>query len=203
VEETASSPAADYELAALALRVSAQGLRATRGSSRAEALAEAWDVAFDRDTLKGSLLEPFFEPQSAKVRALPRLLALIHRDFLTDRTGNSIEHLMNPPFAAGPDWTRRPFTQRCEARRLLGRECPFNSVQDPELQESIEADHLWPHALGGPSVGSNRLWLCRVHNGMKAASVDHFHWAEYPRWLDGYLKCLRSLRASLEPRGGD
>jgi len=50
----------------------------------------------------------------------------------------------------------------CRSDTLWGYECPFASAR-------LSPDHRFPFSLGGPTVGSNLIWLCSTHNRAKAA----------------------------------
>ncbi len=70
----------------------------------------------------------------------------------------------------------------CAAERIWGIPC-----QLPDNGE-MQADHLFPYALGGPTVAPNRLVLCATHNAGKAVDVHLFPWEEgEPRWLASLL----------------
>lgn len=76
----------------------------------------------------------------------------------------------------------------CMAPLLWGYECPFQG-------QVMHADHVWPYWAGGPTVGANRLPLCRVHNGMKSGDVHLFPWERgAPPWLEAQLTRMRELR---------
>lgn len=56
----------------------------------------------------------------------------------------------------------QPRGAKCQSRELWGYDCPFDQV-------NLSADHRFPFSLGGPTLGTNLIWLCKVHNGAKAA----------------------------------
>lgn len=66
----------------------------------------------------------------------------------------------------------------CQAEFLGGYPCqrPVGSV--------VAADHLFPYSLGGPTVGSNKVYLCRLHNQMKSNDIHLYPWERgLPVWL--------------------
>lgn len=60
-------------------------------------------------------------------------------------------------------------------------------------ESATEADHVYPHARGGPTVPSNGQALCRGHNKSKGAMR--------PPWW--YLLSLERWRRSYFPPGAD
>jgi hypothetical protein len=75
----------------------------------------------------------------------------------------------------------------CESHLLWGYECPLTD-------ERIESDHLFPMSLGGPAVGTNQVWLCRVHNQWKASNLMDYPWERgEPPWLDRQISRMREL----------
>lgn len=80
--------------------------------------------------------------------------------------------------------------ERCCAEVIWGYRCDLPGVS---------SDHLFPYSLGGPTVGNNKLLLCRLHNGMKANDVHLFPWEQgEPGWLATCLKAIRHLKAAPE-----
>jgi hypothetical protein len=65
----------------------------------------------------------------------------------------------------------------CGAKSLWGYDCPLG-------EQTIESDHVFPKALGGPADGTNQIWLCRLHNRWKGSDLLPFPWEDgEPRWL--------------------
>jgi hypothetical protein len=58
---------------------------------------------------------------------------------------------------------------QCASQLLWGYECPLHDVP-------IQQDHLFPFSLGGPTVGANRVPLCRYHNMVKGSDIHCFPW---------------------------
>lgn len=75
----------------------------------------------------------------------------------------------------------------CQSSVLWGYECPLT-------EESIESDHLYPVSLGGPAIGTNQIWLCRVHNMWKGADLLGFPWERgEPLWVDNQLRRMETF----------
>jgi hypothetical protein len=76
---------------------------------------------------------------------------------------------------------------RCHSERLWGYRCPLSDMR-------IEADHIFPMALGGPAKGTNQVWLCSLHNGWKSSDLLAFPWEEEePAWLGAQLEQVEAL----------
>lgn len=74
-------------------------------------------------------------------------------------------------------------TLACAAERIWGYACPIARSDKPA------ADHLFPFSLGGPTLASNKVHLCRWHNQIKAADIHVYPWElGQPPWLDDVLK---------------
>ncbi len=124
------------------------------------------------------------------VEQIPKCLTLIHPDFFRKNGVSFSENLnwkTNTSFKTG-------ITEmdRCCYDQISGKECEFNEY--PDIRGKCEADHFWPNSLGGPSMLSNRLILCRFHNGMKSNDIDVFLWAKVPDWLEQYLQDIYNLK---------
>lgn len=82
---------------------------------------------------------------------------------------------------------RRSLVGRCEAVLLWGYNCPLK-------ERDIQADHLFPLALGGPADGTNQVWLCDLHNQWKGCDLIPFPWElGEPQWLAQHLQRLSSM----------
>ena len=80
---------------------------------------------------------------------------------------------------------------KCLATVWWGYEC--------NLTTGISADHLFPYSLGGPTVGTNKIYLCSLHNQMKSNDVHLFPWEQgEPVWLADTLKSVWRLKATLD-----
>lgn len=78
---------------------------------------------------------------------------------------------------------------RCGSSRIWGYEC------ERALTSGLAADHLFPFSFGGPTLASNKLYLCARHNMCKAGDVHLFPWEEgEPPWLVEVLERVRRSR---------
>lgn len=75
----------------------------------------------------------------------------------------------------------------CQSMLIWGYECP--------IETDLQQDHLFPYSLGGPTVGTNRIWLCRYHNMVKTSDIHCFPWEELEQrcgpWLDNQIDKMR------------
>lgn len=72
-------------------------------------------------------------------------------------------------------------TIKCECDIIWGYDCPMS------LRElsAIQADHLFPYSLGGPTVSGNKIHLCEVHNRSKGADFHLLPWGHLNfNWVD-------------------
>jgi HNH endonuclease len=75
--------------------------------------------------------------------------------------------------------------QGCQCRLIWGYDCKLT-------QTRFEADHLFPYAFGGPSLGQNKVVLCSLHNQAKGSDVHLFPWElGEPVWLGGVLDRIK------------
>ena len=123
---------------------------------------------------------------------LPELMPLIHPNFLYDENGNFLGDLVsynNNSFSAGINET-----DICQIDLIQANcTCLFNSCRN--IRGKCQADHLWPHSLGGPSIFDNRILLCRYHNVAKSNSIVDAFWKSYPIWLNDYLFKIYNLKS--------
>lgn len=81
-------------------------------------------------------------------------------------------------------------TIKCECEKIWGYDC---SVSLRELGV-IQADHLFPYSLGGATVSSNKIHLCKVHNRSKGADFHLLPWADLNfNWVDQTIHRIYSL----------
>lgn len=74
-------------------------------------------------------------------------------------------------------------TARCNAALIWGVNCS-NSIDG-----TLCGDHLFPYALGGPTLASNKMLLCSRHNRMKSVDIHMYPWElGEPKWLMGLLQ---------------
>ena len=122
---------------------------------------------------------------------LPEIMPLIHPDFLYDSDGFFIGDLIsfnNPSFNNGIN-----DTDICQINMIdESYSCQFNKIRN--IRGKCQADHFWPHSLGGPSIFDNRILLCRYHNVAKSNSIVNAFWMSYPIWLNDYLYKIYNLK---------
>ena len=128
---------------------------------------------------------------NSDINNLNKLMPLVHPDFLYDAFGNFLGDIVkfnDSSFNSGINETAR-----CQIN-LIQKDCScqFNSYRD--IRGKCQADHFWPHSLGGPSIFDNRILLCRYHNVSKSNSIVEEFWNSYPTWLNDYLLRLFNLK---------
>ena len=116
-------------------------------------------------------------------------LALLHPDHLDQvalpkhQTKEKIQKKIQ-----GPRQFSHEFQEKCGSELLWGYPC--------HLKGDLQQDHLFPYSLGGPTLGTNRLWLCRYHNMVKTCDIHCFPWGDVETrcgaWLDGQIEQLHS-----------
>lgn len=78
---------------------------------------------------------------------------------------------------------------RCRSDQVWGYECP-------NVGAAPVADHLFPWAFGGPTLATNLVYLCDVHNRVKGSDFHLYPFFEaLPPWLDGVLGRIGQVRA--------
>lgn len=85
-----------------------------------------------------------------------------------------------------------PNTNRtiCRSELIWGYRCEFNG--------DLQHDHLFPYSLGGPTLASNRVHLCKYHNMVKSSDIHCYPWefaAQFTEpWIDQQIgKIYREL----------
>lgn len=77
---------------------------------------------------------------------------------------------------------------RCRSDIIWGYECPNEGAH-------VVADHVFPWAFGGPTVASNLIYLCELHNSVKGADFHTYpSFADAPSWLDAVLERAAAAR---------
>jgi len=125
------------------------------------------------EALERSFEHPWLEQHEALlVGQLPlaEAMTLLHPQHYEAR--ERTEHLRGP----------RAFSEqvgtgglRCAGVQVWGYECP---------NTDLVADHWFPYGLGGPTISSNKLLLCRAHNTGKSSDVHFYVWERgEPEWL--------------------
>ena len=141
-------------------------------------LDSGWQVAFSNcGTHGGSLFEKLslLHPSHLEQLSLPSYLS----------GGRARTEIQGPrSFAPGP--SRKP----CQSSLLWGYECPLD-------QSASQEDHLFPYSLGGPTVGGNRISLCRYHNMVKTCDIHCFPWevadGRCESWIDLQINKMKEL----------
>jgi len=150
----------------------------SREHERLEA-AHAYLRARDKPTWR--TWEDGYASHRAGELTLPQSLALVHPDWRPQ--GLASEKLQGKrAFRVSASPTK------CQSIIVWGYECDLD-------QESIHQDHHFPYSLGGPTVPSNRLVLCALHNQAKSGDIHHFAWEKEPSWLDSQLALTARLMA--------
>lgn len=79
-------------------------------------------------------------------------------------------------------------TMLCQSNQIWGYSCC--AVKD---QNRLVADHLFPYSLGGPTIASNKLYLCKFHNQVKSNDIHFFPWERgEPDWLSIQIARVRN-----------
>lgn len=80
-------------------------------------------------------------------------------------------------------------TAVCACSEVWGYECVFSG-------EDMCADHTFPYSLGGPTLATNKTYLCSLHNRMKANDVHLFRWEMgEPVWLKPLIGQIKFYQA--------
>jgi hypothetical protein len=80
---------------------------------------------------------------------------------------------------------------QCRSEQFWGYPCSQSGVQH------LVADHFFPYSLGGPTVVSNKVYLCKLHNQMKSNDVHLYPWElGEPQWLSACLEAIRRLKVA-------
>ncbi|GAA4714039.1 hypothetical protein GCM10025782_08780 [Pedococcus ginsenosidimutans] len=111
---------------------------------------------------------------------LPESAVLVHpmwRDQLISETPCRRQRsFQNPP----------PAYESCAASTIWGYACPSAT--------SLQTDHRFPWALGGPTSPGNAVYLCRDHNQMKGHDVHLIAWTvDNFAWLHDEVEEVRRL----------
>ena len=119
----------------------------------------------------------------------PERLVLVHPDWLSDAEfGSKIELVQGERAFSGSI----SGTAKCESQVIWGYAC--------SIEDTIQRDHLWPYALGGPTKPGNFIYLCRLHNYLKGVDVHCYPWDEAESrlliWLEDQISLLRGLLGS-------
>ena len=97
--------------------------------------------------------------------SLPQSMVLVHPDFYAEREAEVGMSIRGPRSFAT---TAGQYAAGCMADRIWLLACALRS------RSAVQADHLFPYSLGGPTLAANQLFLCRAHNGAKGSDVHLF-----------------------------
>jgi len=129
--------------------------------------------------------------QKHDMEILPEIMPLIYPDFLYNQNGFFIGHMIgyNSTFNTGIN-----LSENCQFSSLQSDGiCEFNNYKG--IRGKCQADHFWPHSLGGPTIIENRVLLCKFHNVAKSNSVLISFWQTYPNWINNYLQRMYNLKS--------
>lgn len=142
--------------------------RVNSGEEYLRTLASSFDTAWS------SLYDSYL----TNGRSLVLGLSLVHPDHYS--------HIEGQQAVQGPRQFDAEIAQgnaRCYADRLWGDNC------NVRINGRICGDHLFPYSLGGPSVATNKMLLCPIHNRMKSADIHVYPWElGEPPWLAQILE---------------
>jgi hypothetical protein len=125
------------------------------------------------------------------IEKLPEIMPLIFPDFLYNETGEFIGDYISYKSTAFNSGIN--LSDKCQFASIhINGICEFNSYKT--IRGKCQADHHWPHSLGGPSIIDNRVLLCRFHNLAKSNSILNDFWLKYPIWLNDYIKRMYDLK---------
>jgi hypothetical protein len=119
-----------------------------------------------------------FSVHQSGVLSLPESLALVYP--------RHYEDLVSAEKVRGPrHFDAEIGKEPCRAEIIWGYRCNA---------QAASADHLFPYSLGGPTIASNKVHLCRFHNEMKSNDIHLFPWElGRPLWLAQCLQAIRML----------
>jgi hypothetical protein len=79
---------------------------------------------------------------------------------------------------------------QCAAKMIWGYDCP-----PTVFQGTLAADHLFPFGFGGPTLPSNKIYLCQHHNMIKGADLHFYPWENTePEWLEETIRRIAKLK---------
>lgn len=131
--------------------------------------------------LKSSLQIGWVESFKCEHKSEFEQLALLHPYHLADLdlprhlTVESIQLSVQGTRAFGPSLAGLA----CQSPLLWDYEC--------ELNGEMHQDHLFPYSLGGPTLRTNRIYLCRYHNMVKSSDIHCYPWESFDRWAGPWL----------------
>jgi hypothetical protein len=128
---------------------------------------------------------------SSDIIDLPTLMPLIYPEFLYNSNGEFIGDFVQ--FNANSFNYGINLSDDCQFGQIhRNGHCEFNHYKS--IRGKCQADHYWPHSLGGPTILENRVLLCKFHNTAKSNSILNDFWEEYPSWINDYLNRMYNLK---------
>ena len=122
---------------------------------------------------------------------LPKIMPLIYPLFLYNSNGEWLGGLTK--FDEKGFTNGLTMADNCQYNQIhTNGNCQFNSYVN--IRGKCQADHFWPHSLGGPSILGNRILLCKFHNLAKSNCILDLFWLEYPTWINDHLTRLYNLK---------
>ncbi len=116
---------------------------------------------------------------------VPEAMVLVHPRFYNVReasVGQSIRGDRNFANVAGRE------VSPCMADQIWLSSCRLQNTED------LQSDHWFPFSLGGPTVASNQLYLCAVHNYSKSSDVHLFPWEHgEPAWFRTQVERIQNM----------
>lgn len=145
------------------------------------------------DELEDSFRRGWWATYRERGSSIFRAVALIHPDHLLEIDGQRDFHaddarcrLQGPrQFSA----VGQPAVRGCQSELIWGYCC--------NLDGGLQQDHLFPYSLGGPTVATNQIGLCRYHNMVKTSDIHCYPWeqveARMTPWLPGQIEKVRRV----------
>jgi hypothetical protein len=123
-----------------------------------------------------------YHDYQSKILSLPQALTLVH-PWQYERILKSDIARIQGPRSFPTDIGISSLT--CRSETIWGYTCSCHT------QNNLQADHLFPHSLGGPTLPDNKIYLCSFHNQMKGSDIHLFPWEKgEPHWLKAQLDLI-------------
>lgn len=118
--------------------------------------------------------------------SLPSAFALVHPWHYEDLTSTEVASVRG----------NRRFSKEVSMKSILcSSEIIWGYKCCRRLREKVQADHLFPYSLGGSTVASNKIYLCKFHNQMKSNDIHLFPWERgEPEWLSICLQVIERIK---------
>lgn len=116
-------------------------------------------------------------------------IVLIHPEHYSVEINDSYECPIRGPRAFSVEIGLQ--NRACGARIVWGYDCPFGNNHS----RGLAADHLFPYSFGGPTLATNKIYLCNEHNNMKSSDLHFYPWeGPEPVWLSEVLRRVAKLK---------